>query len=366
VNDEKRQKVMASEEEFEPTNHPHRRYNPMKAEWVLVCPHRCQRPWSGQTEDVEDEERPEFDPTNGLCPGVARSSGAVNPQYTSTYVFTNDFPALLTTVPDPKQEESEDDLFKVQGAQGTCKVMCFSPKSNVTVPQMSVDELVVVVKEWIDQFKELAAVYQWVQIFENKGAMMGCSNPHPHCQIWASSFLPNEAATKDANFKAYYQRRHSAMLVDYAQRELAKKERIVCQNADWLVVVPYWAIWPYETMVLPIREHLPRMSDLTPKLVASLADIMKRLTTRYDNLFKTSFPYSMGFHGAPTGPGSGGDDSGHWQFHAIYYPPLLRSATVKKHMVGYEMLANVQRDLTAEQAAQKLRDASEIHYKSAK
>ena len=347
---------------FEPTDHPHRRYNPMKDEWILVCPHRCKRPWSGQTEDVPEEERPEFDPNNPLCPGVTRSSGVKTPDYKSTYVFTNDFPALLEEVPEPP--ESDDLLFRSKGARGTCKVMCFSPKSNITLPQMSIDELVAVIGSWISESKELEKKFTWVQIFENKGSVMGCSNPHPHCQIWASSFVPNEAAVKEVNFKKYYEKTSSPMLMDYAKRELEKRDRIVCQNEDWLVVVPYWAVWPYETMILPLKDHIVRMTDLTSSQVTSLADIMKKITTRYDNLFKTSFPYSMGFHGAPSGPDFSGKDLSHWQFHAIYYPPLLRSASVRKFMVGYEMLANVQRDLTAEQAAKTLRDLSEMHYKS--
>ena len=228
---------------------------------------------------------------------------------------------------------------------------------------MAQEDLVKVIQEWMSQLQELGKIYQWVQIFENKGAVMGCSNPHPHCQIWASSFMPNEAAIKDANFKAYAAKYGKPMLVDYAEREIQNQERIVCQNEDWLALVPYWATWPYETMILPRRRHILRMLDLTPVEQVSLAGIMKQLTTKYDNLFEVSFPYSMGFHGAPTGPDVKDKDCQHWQFHALYYPPLLRSATVKKFMVGYEMLANCQRDLTAEQAAKKLHELSDVHYK---
>jgi UDPglucose--hexose-1-phosphate uridylyltransferase len=257
--------------------------------------------------------------------------------------------------------DDDDELFRTESATGMCRVMCFHPKSNITVPLMTREEMVAVVEKWIEQSRELGATYRWVQIFENKGAVMGCSNPHPHCQIWATSFLPNEAAAKDDNFKRYYARTGRPMLLDYARREAASGERLVCQNEDWIAVVPFWATWPFETMLLPKTKHLRRMVDLDGGEQESLADIMQRLTTRYDNLFETSFPYSMGFHGAPTGPDCGAGD--HWQLHALYYPPLLRSATVKKFMVGYEMLANVQRDLTAEQAAERLRNLPNVHYK---
>ena len=237
-------------------------------------------------------------------------------------MFDNDFPALLEDVPEP--EESGDPLFRAAGARGTCKVMCFSPKSNVTIPIMSVEEIRAVVDTWVQEMTILGPKYKWVQIFENKGAVMGCSNPHPHCQIWASSFMPNEASVKDINLKEYKEKQGTNMLVDYAAREEDNKERLVVSNQDWLGLVPYWAVWPYETMILPRRRNILRMTDLTDAERSSLADIMKQLTTKYDNLFECSFPYSMGFHGAPTGPGHEGQDQSHWQFHAIYYPPLLR------------------------------------------
>jgi len=242
-------------------------------------------------------------------------------------------------------------------------VMCFSPKSNVTLPLMSQEEIKAVIDTWAEELGNLGQKYRWVQIFENKGAVMGCSNPHPHCQIWASSFLPNEATVKDRNMREYKSSRGTNLLLDYARQEVAKGDRLVVENTDWLGLVPYWALWPYETMILPRRRQILRMTDLTEAERLSLSDIMKQLTTKYDNLFQCNFPYSMGFHGAPTGPGSAGEDYSHWQLHAIYYPPLLRSATVKKFMVGYEMLATPQRDLTAEQAAQRLRELPSLHYK---
>ncbi|XP_049846697.1 probable galactose-1-phosphate uridylyltransferase [Schistocerca gregaria] len=344
--------------EFNAEDHQHIRYNPLKDEWVLVSPHRMKRPWSGQIEHPQEEEIPEHDPNNPLCPGVTRPNGQINPHYTSTFVFTNDFPALLENVPEPP--ESGDPLFQMKKAEGTCRVMCFHPKSNVTIPLMTEEEISTVISGWIQQINELGEKYAWVQVFENKGSIMGCSNPHPHCQIWASSFLPNEARIKDMHQRKYYEKFGNLMLLDYLKKELQKQVRVVIENTDWVVLVPYWAVWPFETMILP-RTHIKQMTDLTQDEIESLASIMKRLTTRYDNLFQTSFPYSMGWHGAPTGPYKDNDE--HWVFHGIYYPPLLRSATVKKFMVGYEMLAQCQRDLTPEQAAERLRNLSEVHYK---
>lgn len=346
---------------FQPTEHQHVRFNPLRGDWILVSPHRMKRPWAGQVEKPVGEDIPAHDPKNPLCPGVVRPNGEVNPNYESTFVFTNDFPAMLEEVPAP--QESDDPLFQSAPARGTCRVMCFHPKSNLTLPLMTCQEIKTVIDEWIKQMLDLGKKYTWVQIFENKGAVMGCSNPHPHCQIWASSFMPNEPKLKDTNQKDYFAKYGRPMLMDYVNRELEKKERLVVTNDDWVIVVPYWAVWPYETMVLP-RRHVSRMTDLTETEKTSLADIVKKLTTKYDNLFECSFPYSMGWHGAPTGPCLQ-DDVQHWVFHGSYYPPLLRSATVKKFMVGYEMLAQAQRDLTAEQAADKLRALPEVHYKNA-
>ncbi|XP_048457866.1 galactose-1-phosphate uridylyltransferase isoform X3 [Rhincodon typus] len=239
--------------------------------------------------------------------------------------------------------------------------MCFHPHSDITLPLMSIPEIRAVIDKWVELMVELGSTYQWVQIFENKGATMGCSNPHPHCQVWASSFLPNEPRIADQTQRDHYNSHKKPMLVEYAKLESQQQERIVVENEDWLVVVPYWAMWPFQTLLIP-RRHVLRLQDLSDKERGSLASIMKRLLTKYDNLFEVSFPYSMGWHGAPTGQ-SLLDDNRHWQLHAHYYPPLLRSATIRKFMVGYELLAQAQRDLTPEQAAERLRNLPEVHYK---
>jgi UDPglucose--hexose-1-phosphate uridylyltransferase len=279
-----------------------------------------------------------------------------NPVYSSTFVFDNDFAALL---PDTPQEVAPlHPLLCGQGEAGTCRVICFSPRHDLTLAEMAVKDIRKVVDVWAMQVVELGQVYRWVQVFENKGEIMGCSNPHPHGQIWAVSSLPNEAAKEDTCQRGYLGKHGSSLLVDYGSLEAEMTERLVVDNEHWLVVVPYWAVWPFETLVLPRRPIL-RFPDLTDTERVTLAEILKRLFIRYDNLFEISFPYSMGWHGAPS------DDHTypHWQLHAHVYPPLLRSATVKKFMVGYEMLGEAQRDLTAEQAAARLRDLSEVHYK---
>ncbi|XP_058028393.1 galactose-1-phosphate uridylyltransferase isoform X2 [Ahaetulla prasina] len=317
------------------------------------------RPWQGQVEKPPEEDPPRHDPANPLCPGATRANGKVNPNYESTFVFDNDFPALQPDAPEP--EADDHPLLRSASARGVCRVMCFHPWTDLTLPLMSLAEVRRVIDKWAEIAVELGASYTWVQIFENKGAMMGCSNSHPHCQIWASNFLPNEASLEDQSQRKYYRDNSVPMLLEYARLETERKERVVVENADWLVVVPYWAVWPFQTLLLP-RRHVRRLEELRESERDSLASIMKRLLTRYDNLFQVSFPYSMGWHGAPTGPYLEADCR-HWQLHAHYYPPLLRSATIRKFMVGYEMLAQAQRDLTPEQAAERLRNLPEHHYK---
>lgn len=328
--------------------HPHRRRNPLTGEWILCSPHRATRPWLGQQEKVAGNDRPEYDPDCYLCPGNSRTSGVRNPDYTGTYVFENDFRALLDE--ESTGIEPEHPLLERADINGTCRVLCFSPRHNVTLAGMEKEDIVGVIRTWREQTAELGQRYRWVQVFENKGAVMGCSNPHPHGQIWAMSEVPTLPALEDVNQAAWLQKNGTRLLLDYVQLEMEKGERVICSNEDWAVVVPYWATWPFETLLLP-RFAVSRMTDLTDAQSASLAPVFKELLQRYDGLFACDFPYSMGWHGAPFDGGAGE----HWQLHAHFYPPLLRSATVKKFMVGFEMMAEAQRDITPEAAAERIR-----------
>lgn len=340
---------------FNPQDHPHRRLNPLTGEYVLVSPHRTKRPWQGQVDEPDFSRRSRYDSSCYLCPGNARAGDAVNPDYDSTFVFTNDFAALL---PDTPQHQHQGSLFSSEAVKGTSRVICFSPRHDLTLAEMDVSGLRNVVDLWREQLAELGETYRWVQIFESKGQIVGSSNPHPHGQIWASDFLPNEARTEDTNQRSYFKWHGSPLLVDYVQAELEAGERIVAENKHWLVVVPYWAYWPFETLVLPKR-HVLRLTDLMDVEQNDLASILKEMLVRFDNLFETSFPYLSGWHGAPTATGN----YDHWQLHAHYYPPLLRSASVQKFVASYEWLAESQRDLTAETAAKRLRELPSVHYK---
>ena len=335
---------------FDLTRHPHRRYNPLSREWVLVSPHRTARPWQGQIEDVTPEHQPEYDPECYLCPGNSRVGGALNPPYTSTFVFENDFAALRRDTPVGKVDEGG--LLMAETEQGICRVVCFSPRHDLTIARMEVADLRQVVDIWTEQYVELgsSSFINWVQIFENRGAQMGASNPHPHGQIWATTSVPNESSKEDNAQRTYHADHDSCLLCDYLTLEIKSGERLVCANDSFYAVVPFWAIWPFEIMLLSKR-HTTGMDDFNEGERTGLADILRRVTSTYDKLFKVSFPYSMGFHQRPTD----GQAHSEWHFHGHFYPPLLRSATIRKFMVGYELLAMPQRDITPESAAQRLR-----------
>jgi UDPglucose--hexose-1-phosphate uridylyltransferase len=331
--------------------HPHRRYNPLTREWVLVSPQRTDRPWQGQMEGVTQEQQPEYDPECYLCPGNSRVGGVRNPSYTSTFVFENDFAALRPDTPAGRIDEGG--LLVAQAEQGICRVVCFSPRHDLTIAGMEVAGLRQVVDTWRDQYVELGSLsfINWVQIFENRGTQMGASNPHPHGQIWANSNAPDESRKEDNAQREYHREHGGCLLCDYLALEMKSEERVIYANDSFYALVPFWAIWPFETMLISKR-HTTGMDDFNEAERNGLADILRRVTMSYDKLFQISFPYSMGFHQRPT------DGLAHpeWHFHGHFYPPLLRSATIRKFMVGYELLANPQRDITAESAAQRLRE----------
>ena len=338
-------------------DYPHRRLNQLTGEWILVSPHRTRRPWQGQEETPDLAVLPAHDPQCYLCPGNSRAGGEVNPDYDGTFAFTNDFAALLPDA--PQEEPASDDLLVAEAEPGVCRVICYSPRHDLSMARLGVDRAQAVVDCWCDEFRSLGERrgIGYVQIFENRGAVMGCSNPHPHGQIWATGSVPVQPGLEDARQRAHLDGRGECLLCRYLRRELEAGERLVLENDDFAVVVPFWATWPFETMILPKR-HMGSIPEMGPVERRALADAMVRLNVRYDNLFHTSFPFSMGIHQRPTD----GEDHPHWHFHLHYYPPLLRSRAVKKFMVGFEMLAMPQRDLTPEAAAARLRDLSEVHY----
>ena len=347
------------------TNSPHRRLNLLTNQWVLVSPQRTQRPWLGQVEKTQPEALSAYDPNCYLCPGNSRAEGRINPNYQGPFVFENDFPALLPPNQDIQSSQDRNHLPSMMVAEpefGICRVVCFSPRHDLSLPELSQTEIEEVVRTWSSQTSELLSkdFIQYVQVFENKGAVMGCSNPHPHSQIWAVSHVPDEPAREAEVQRKYWETKHRCLLCEYIEEErIAGGERLVAENDDFVALVPFWATWPFEILLIS-RRHVGQLPDLHSGEISNLADILRKITTRYDNLFETSFPYSMGFHQAPKPteayPG--------WHLHAHFYPPLLRSATVRKFMVGFEMLAMPQRDLTPESAAQRLREMSEVHYKS--
>ena len=342
-------------------DYPHRRYNPLTRAWVQVSPHRARRPWLGQVEKVPPENLPHYDPACYLCPGNERAGGRRNPLYTSTFVFDNDFQALLAPqdldgVETSGPAAAAHPLFQAEQSFGVCRVVCFSPRHDLTLPQLPLPQVTAIVQAWSEQTRQLGELdyVQYVQVFENKGAMMGCSNPHPHSQVWAVSHVPDEPTRENHSLLEYNRQHGGCLLCDYLEQELQRQERLVAENPFFVALVPFWAIWPFEVLLLS-RRHCASLADLDPAETEGLADILRQVTARYDRLFDVSFPYSMGFHQAP----SGGQPHAECHLHAHFYPPLLRSATVRKFMVGYELLAMPQRDLTPETAAQRLRSVGE-------
>lgn len=339
------------------SQHPHRRLNPLTGEWIQVSPHRAKRPWQGKEEEQQKSQKPVYDEECYLCPGNIRAEGAQNPDYQSTFAFTNDFSALKEDTPSVIEQQSE--LMRAKGEKGLCRVICFSPKHNLTLPEMEMEQLYDVVDLWCDEYETLGNKehINYVQIFENKGQIMGCSNPHPHGQIWAQETIPDEPAKELAQQKDYYEKHKQTLLEAYLEQELKQGKRVVVQNESFAVVVPFWAFWPFETLVIS-RRPFARFTDMNDQERKDLADIVHQITVKYDNVFEVSFPYSAGFHPAPTD----GQEHPEWHFHMHFYPPLLRSATVKKFSVGYEMLGTPQRDITPESAAALLQKCSDVHY----
>ena len=338
---------------------PHRRFNPLTGEWVLVSPHRAKRPWQGQVEKEPVAILPTYDPACYLCPGNERAGGIRNPNFTGTFVFANDFAALVPESSGTVHKTSHP-LLASAPERGLCRVVCFSPRHDLTLPELGLSAIENILVTWAEQTSELGALdfIQHVQVFENKGAMMGCSNPHPHSQVWATEHIPNEPAKELDRQQTYFREHSRPLLADYLKEEHKRKERIVASNDTFTALIPFWAVWPFEILVIAHR-NTARLPDLTPAELGGLADVLKQVTTRYDNLFEISFPYSMGFHQAPY------DNQPHpeWTLHAHFYPPLLRSATVRKFMVGFEMLSMPQRDITPEIAAERLCSLSDTHYK---
>jgi UDPglucose--hexose-1-phosphate uridylyltransferase len=339
---------------------PHRRLNLLTREWVLVSPHRAKRPWLGQVEKKPVPSLPKYDPACYLCPGNERAGGVRNPPYTGTFVFDNDFAALLPE-PVPEMGREESSLLVSESERGVCRVICFSPRHDLSLPELSRPEIEGVLSTWAGQSADLGGrdFLGYVQVFENKGEVMGASNPHPHSQVWASGQLPNEPGKELAAQTNYFNEHHHPLLGDVIAEEHKRQERVLAANDHFTALVPFWAIWPFEVLLSAHRPGLTRLTEMTAAETTALAAILKTITTRYDNLFEISFPYSMGFHQAPFD----GQDHPEWLLHAHFYPPLLRSATVRKFMVGYEMLAMPQRDITPETAAERLRSLPEIHYK---
>ncbi len=338
-------------------DYPHKRYNPLTGEWILVSPHRAKRPWQGQTEETAAEREKTYDPKCYLCPGNSRAGGKRNPDYEGTFVFVNDFSALLPDI--TADEMNEGNLFRAKSERGICKVICFSPRHDLTIPLMDVESIRGLIDIWAEEYRNIGDedFIAYVQIFENRGAMMGCSNPHPHGQIWANESVPEVPARETLMQVSYLKEHGRCLLCDYLKEEEKRGKRLIVSNDSFVALVPFWAVWPFEVLLLP-RRHVTSIEELAGDERRDLASMMKRLGTRLDNLFKTHFPYSMGLHQMPCD----GKEYSEWHFHIHYFPPLLRSATVRKFMVGYELLAAAQRDITAESAAARLRDLSERHF----